>query len=144
MSLPKMSLIWCHAHAIPSYRGRSTLAAAGLLYRFPTPPIVPGVRRNAGSRQAPISHRHASHEKMNGMPCCRPRSEVRSGSPAMRASYRLATRLRDSPCRCAIAWTHCTTNVLLGWLGAAKATAACIATRLVLIGVWRDPSQPPN
>jgi hypothetical protein len=39
-------------------------------------------------------------------------------------------------------WTHCGTKVLLGWRSHQGDRQPQYADRLILMGVWRDPSQP--
>jgi hypothetical protein len=42
---------------------------------------------------------------------------------------------------CSTHWTRCGTNVLLGRQDR-QGDRQCIAVRLILMGVWRDSSQP--
>jgi hypothetical protein len=75
------------------------------------------------------------------MPCRRPRYAAkriaRNTSQPSIGARRLATMsiVRTH-------WTRCGTNVLLGWQSHQGDRQPIYASRLSLMGVWRDPSQP--
>jgi hypothetical protein len=51
----------------------------------------------------------------------------------------------DNPAALALVrtpWTHCGTKVLLGWRSHQGDRQPQYADRLILMGVWHDPSQP--
>jgi hypothetical protein len=75
------------------------------------------------------------------MSCRRPRSAAKriacnTSQPWIGAGRLATTSIVQTQ------WTRCGTKVLLGWLSHQGDRQPMYADRLILMGVWRDPSQP--
>lgn len=75
------------------------------------------------------------------MPCRRPRFAVKADRPQCEPAVNWRRSI-GSPHLVRTPWTHCGTNVLLGWRSHQGDRLPQYADRLILMGVWRDPSQP--